>query len=127
MGDTTRRLREAASQAGTSNPAKPPAAPLELQIRIHCAGKSSANVLEELQHGLLESLAQNRDPLIVLEELGLLRDSITNLIKGLSRMIVGFPRPVTFWESSGFAEDFLSIMEAPQRNNFQHPPPGTKL
>jgi hypothetical protein len=83
----------------------------ELQVRIACAGKTADQALSELYAGLNEAEIQNRDPLIVLEDLALLRDSVTTLIKGLSRLIVGYPRTVTFWESSGFTEAFLSVME----------------
>ncbi len=86
----------------------------ELQIRIACAGKSADQALSELQTGLDEAEIQNRDPLIVLEDLGKLRDSVMTLIKGLSRLLVGYPRTVSFWESSGYTEAFLSVMEAQQ-------------
>jgi hypothetical protein len=49
--------------------------------------------------------------LIVLEDLGLLRDSVAALIKGLCRHLVGYSRAVTFWESSGYTEAFLNVME----------------
>ena len=83
----------------------------ELQVRIVCAGKTAEQALNELRAGLLEAQTQNRDPLIVLEDLALLRDSVMTLIKGLSRLLVGYPRAVTFWESSGYTEAFLSVME----------------
>jgi hypothetical protein len=47
----------------------------------------------------------------VLEDLGWLEDSVVAFIKGLSRMLVDYPGPVTFWESSGYTEAFLSAME----------------
>jgi hypothetical protein len=47
----------------------------------------------------------------VLEDLGQLRDSVATLIKGLTRLLVGYPRTVTFWEASGYTEAFLSVME----------------
>ena len=84
----------------------------EMQIRIACAGKSADQALSELQTGLDEAEIQDRDPLIVLEDLGKLRDSVMTLIKGLSRLLVGYPRTVSFWESSGYTEAFLSVMEA---------------
>lgn len=96
-------------------PAEPnsiqPLEPQELQIRIACGGKSSAEVLGELDRGLTDAAAAGRDPLVVLEDLGRLRDSVVAFIKGLSRMLVGYPRAVTFWESSGYTEAFLSVME----------------
>ena len=87
----------------------------ELQVRIACKGKSAAEALEELRLGLVEAAATGRDPLVVLEDLAQLRDSVVSFIKGLSRMLVGYPRAVTFWEASGYTEAFLSVME------FQHP------
>jgi hypothetical protein len=84
----------------------------ELQIRIACAGKSADQALSQIQAGLDEAEIQNRDPLIVLEDLGKLRDSVMALIKGLSRLLVGYPRTVNFWESSGYTEAFLSVMDA---------------
>jgi hypothetical protein len=83
----------------------------ELQIRIACAGKTADQALSALQTGLDEAEIQNRDPLIVLEDLGKLRDSVMTLIKGLSRLLVGYPRTVTFWESTGYTEAFLSVLE----------------
>jgi hypothetical protein len=92
-----------------------PPAPLatELQVRIVCAGRSSAWVLDELSAGLRQGLDQGRDPLIVLEDLALLKDSVSTLLKGICKMFVGYPRTVTFWESSGYTEAFMSAMESP--------------
>jgi hypothetical protein len=87
--------------------------PLELQTRIACRGKSAGAVLEELKRALSDAKARRRDPLIVLEDLGLLQDSVMTFIKGLSRLLVGYPRTVSFWESSGYTEAFLNAMEPP--------------
>lgn len=98
---------------GVSRRVTPPAAKIgELQVRILCAGRSSALVLEEMSYGLRQSLEQNLDPLIVLEDLALLRDSVSTLLKGICKLLVGYPRTVTFWESSGYTEAFMSAMEA---------------
>lgn len=96
-------------------PKAPPAGGLssELQIRIVCAGRSTNWVLEQLHLGLRQALAEHRDPLIVLEDLVLLKDSVSNLLKGICRELVGYPRTVSFWESSGITEAFMSAMEAP--------------
>ena len=83
----------------------------ELQIRIACGGRTAAEVLEELRRGLGDADAAGRSPLVILEELGRLQDSVVAFIKGLSRMLVEVPGPVTFWESSGYTEAFLSVME----------------
>ena len=83
----------------------------ELQIRIACTGKSAADVLEELRRGLADAAALERHPLVVLEELGRLQDSVVTFVKGLSRMLVDYPGSVTFWETSGYTEAFLSVME----------------
>lgn len=84
----------------------------EIQIRIPCRGRSAEAVLNDLVRGLSEAQVQARDPLIVLEELGQLQDSVMSLIKGISRRLVDYPRNVSFWESSGYTEAFLSVMEA---------------
>jgi hypothetical protein len=86
----------------------------ELQIHIACSGKSSAEALVELERGLTEAAKAKRHPLVVLEDLGRLQDSVVAFIKGLSRMLVGYPGTVTFWESSGYTEAFLSVMEQPR-------------
>ncbi len=83
----------------------------ELQVRIPCSGKSAAEALEELRRGLADAESAGRDPLVVLEDLGRLQDSVVAFIKGLSQMLVGYPRAVTFWEASGYTEAFLSVME----------------
>ena len=83
----------------------------ELQIRIACGGKSAGEVIGELRRGLADAAAAGRQPLVVLEELGRLQDSVVSFMKGLSRMLVDYPGPVTFWESSGYTEAFLSAME----------------
>jgi hypothetical protein len=44
------------------------------------------------------------------------------LIKGLSRLLVGYPRTVTFWESSGFTEAFLSVMDGQSSKEQKQPP-----
>jgi hypothetical protein len=129
VGETTKRFRDSMARPGGSDSKPAPVNPLELQIRIACKGKSAAQVWDEVRSGLVESVAQKRDPLIVLEDLGLLHDSITTLIKGLSRLLVGYPRTVTFWESSGYAEAFLSVMEAADPPDPEAParPPGPVL
>jgi hypothetical protein len=85
----------------------------ELQVRIVCAGRRVDEILVQLHGGLRQALAENRDPLIVLEDLFLLQDSVSNLLKGICRELVGYPRTVNFWESTGITEAFLSAMEAP--------------
>ena len=85
-----------------------------MRITVECAGQSSATALEELERGLSEAAANGRDPLVVLEDLGRLQDSVVAFMKGLSRMLVGYPRAVTFWESSGYTEAFLSVLEQPR-------------
>jgi len=84
----------------------------EMQIHIACGGKSSAETLVELERGLTDAAAGGRDPLIVLEDLGRLQDSVVAFMKGLSRLLLGYPRTVTFWETSGYTEAFLSVMES---------------
>jgi len=92
----------------------------ELQVRVSCKGRSAPEVLADLARGLAEAGAQGMDVLIVLEDLGQLADSVTHIIKGLCRLLVGFPRTVTFWESSGFTEAFMSVMDAQEGRT---PPP----
>ena len=87
----------------------------EIQTRIACKGKTAADVLDEMSRALSEAEARQMDPLIVLEDLGQIEDSVATLIKGLSRLVVGYPRTVTFWEASGYTEAFLSAMEQPER------------
>ena len=107
MSDTTKRLLP---DPRTSQPPTP--TPGELQLRIPCNGRTSEQVLEDVSRGLTEALAKQRDPLLVLEDLAKLQDSITTLIKGLSRLVYKYPRPVTCWEFSGLTEAFLSVMDA---------------
>lgn len=115
MGKTERKLRRADRPGGAGpTPGSPQAQ--ELQIRVSCKGRKADDVLDDLSRGLADAGARNLDPLIVLNDLGLLEDSITTLIKGLSRLLVGYPRTVTFWEASGFTEAFLTVMDA-QRNS----------
>src|SRR5438552_8878880 len=83
----------------------------ELQIRIACGGKKASQALEELRRGIDDAAEAGRQPLVILDEVGRLQDSVVAFIKGLSRMLVDYPGPVTFWESSGYTEAFLSVME----------------
>ena len=83
---------------------------MEFQSRIPCRGKSAGVVLEEIRSALESADQRSSHPLIVLEDLGQLQDSVTTLIKSLSRLLAGYPRPVTFWESSGYTEAFLSVI-----------------
>jgi hypothetical protein len=102
----------------------------EPQFRIDCKGKSAVLVLEDLGRALADAEAKGRDPLIVLEDLGLLADSVTTLIKGLCRLLVGYPRTVSFWESSGYTEAFLSVMDGQTSHEEEppsHPPPITRM
>ena len=96
-------------RAPTDSP--PTVSPTEIQIRIPCGGRDAEAVLGDLIRGLCEAHVLRRDPLVVLEDLGLLQDSIMTLIKGISRGLVDYPRNVTFWEASGYTEAFLSVME----------------
>ncbi|HEV3027043.1 MAG TPA: hypothetical protein VG457_05680 [Planctomycetota bacterium] len=111
---TTKRYRVHSARSPDKNPPPDSGGPGELQFRIVCKGKSIGEVLDALVRSLSEAESQNRDPLIVLEDLGSLAGSLTSLIKGLSRLLVGYPRMVTLWESSGFTEAFLSAMEPPR-------------
>jgi len=86
--------------------------PFDVQTRIECKGKAAGQVLEEISLALSDAEAKELDPMIVLENLALLRDSVVTLIKGVCRLLVGYSRAVTFWESSGYTEAFLSVMEA---------------
>jgi len=88
-----------------------PATTLEIQTRINCKGKAADQVLEEMGRALYDAETRDRDPLIVLEDLRLLRDSVATLIKGVCRLLVGYPRAVSLWESSGYTEAFLNVME----------------
>lgn len=83
---------------------------VEVQTRITCKGRSAPAVLDELSRALADAEVRNQDPLIVLEDLALLQDSVMNFIKGLSRLLANYPRTVTFWESSGYTEAFLTVM-----------------
>ena len=107
MSDTTKRILP---ERGTSEP--PITTPRELHLRVSCNGRSSTQVLDDISRGLADALARELDPLLVLEDLAKLQDSITTLIKGLSRLVYKYPRPVTCWESSGMTEAFLSVMDA---------------
>ena len=109
MTDTTLRPRPEETKTTPT-----PVEPSEIQIRVACAGKRSAEALQELRRGLTDAAMNRRDPLVVLEDLGRLQDSVVAFMKGLARMLVGYPRAVTFWESSGYTEVFLSVMEIPQ-------------
>ena len=93
----------------------------EIRFRISCRARTAEEVLEDLGHSLFQASAEARDPLIVLEDLGLLGDSIATLMKGVSRRLVGYPRTVTFWECSGYTEAFLSAMEGPQEQSRTEP------
>jgi len=105
MSHTKMRPRPGESKRG-----QPLADTGELQIRIACTRKTAAQALEELRRGLADAVATGRHPLVVLEELGRLQDSVVTFVKGLSRMLVEYPGPVTFWESSGYTEAFISVM-----------------
>ena len=91
MSDTTKRQLDAGSQADRSKSTSPPVGPHELQYRIPCRGRSSGQVLDDVARALAEAEAKDRDPLLVLEDLGLLEDSIASLIKGISRIVFGYP------------------------------------
>jgi hypothetical protein len=112
MSDTTKRQLDAGSR--TAHSSLPPVNSTELQYRIPCRGRSSGQVLDDVARALAESEAKNLDPLLVLEDLGQLEDSITSLIKGMSRIVAGYPRTVSCWEASGYTEAFLSVIDAAQ-------------
>lgn len=99
-------LRRALSQPPSA------ASSAEPRITLPCAGRSAEDVLRDLARGLDEARGASRDPLVVLEDLALLRDSVMTLIKGIARDLADYPRNVTFWEASGLTEAFLSVVEA---------------
>lgn len=121
MGETTERQRHPDSPSAASY--IPSVETGELQVRIPCRGKSAERVLDEVAAGLAEAVLLDCNPLLVLEDLGQLADSITALIKGLSRLTDGYPRTVSCWESSGYAEAFLSVIDAPRSSPSAEPPP----
>lgn len=94
------------------NTTPPPASAAEIQVRVACAGRTAEAALADLARGLDEAKALGRDPLVVLEDLVLLQGSVMTLIKGICRLLAGYPRAVSFWEASGFTEAFLSVMDA---------------
>ncbi|HZE97791.1 MAG TPA: hypothetical protein VE981_12250 [Planctomycetota bacterium] len=96
----------------------------EMQVRVVCAGKSAPAVLEELARGLDAARDADRDPLVVLEDLVLLQDSVSTLLKGICKILVAYPRTVTFWESSGYTEAFMTAMDAPIRPSHDPEPGG---
>ncbi len=105
MTDTKRYERpDAAKKTGE---------PQEIQTRISCKGRRVSDVLDEMARALSDAEVQHKDPLIVLEDLAQLADSVTGLIKGVSRLLANYPRKVTFWEASGLTEAFLSVMDGP--------------
>lgn len=104
MTDTKRYERP---EAGKQTPGEAQ----EIQTRISCKGRRAGDVLDEMSRALSEAEAKSKDPLIVLEDLAQLADSVTSLIKGVSRLLANYPRTVSFWESSGLTEAFLSVME----------------
>ncbi|HLY75669.1 MAG TPA: hypothetical protein VKU80_16220 [Planctomycetota bacterium] len=106
-----RTHRKTGEKSLQDHDARDPKGPAEEQFRISCKGRGVGEVLDDLVRALANAESRNVDPLIVMEDLGLLTGSLTTLIKGLCRLLVGFPRTVTFWESSGFTEAFLSAME----------------
>lgn len=120
MGDTTKRHLDPAAIPAASSPG---IAPGELQVRIPCRGRSASQVLDDVARALADSEAKNRDPLLVLEDLGQLADSVTTLIKGISRLVMGYPRTVSCWESSGYTEAFLSVIDAAQNASVKPPAP----
>ncbi len=122
MGKTDRSFRRSVHPEGSGAPPGPSRAG-EFQIQVPCKGRSAAEVLDALARGLTEAGAKELDPLIVLEDLGLLADSVTLLIKGLCRLLVGYPRTVTFWESSGYTEAFMSVMDGQTGPGTPPPPP----
>jgi hypothetical protein len=106
------RFRERKRLITDRDPASEPVTAHELETRIACRGKAASQVLDGMSRGLSTAETRNLDPLIVLEDLGLLQDSVATLIKGVCRLLVGYPRAVTFWESSGYTEAFLTAMES---------------
>ena len=105
------RFRKQKHSVTRRDPASDPPTALELQSRIPCPGKTAAQVLDEVKLALSEAEARNLNPLIVLEDLGRLADSVATLIKGLCRILVGYPRAVSFWETSGYSEAIFNVME----------------
>jgi response regulator RpfG family c-di-GMP phosphodiesterase len=80
-------------------------------LRINCQGMTSGDLLQRLSPESLPVRAGGRRPVIILEHLDQLGDSITTVLKRLAERIVVADFEITLIDGSGYLNAFLDALE----------------
>jgi hypothetical protein len=83
---------------------------LVLRARIDCRELTAKEVLVRLVPHCLRARAQGMRALILIENLELLSDSVTRLLKSFDRLSADFPARIVLAESSGFGSAFRDAL-----------------
>lgn len=87
-----------------------PPAPERPPRRVDCAGRSARDVLEAVLPECLEARSQGARALIRVDNLELLSDSVTRLLKAFDRLSADLGAEIRLADSSGFAGAFLEAL-----------------
>jgi len=99
-------LDECSHREGTTEPA----AENILELRIDCAGRPAGLVLADILPACRRAPPNVTRARIVLENVMLLQDSLSRLIKDLARVVGWLPVPTELRDSSGCVDTFLNAM-----------------
>jgi DNA-binding NtrC family response regulator len=107
LRDTIRNvLDDHTRRAGTTEPAHENI----LELRIDCAGRPAGLVLADIITTCRRAPPDVTRVLIVLENVMLLQDSLSRLIKDLARVVVWLRVPIELRDSSGCVNTFLNAL-----------------
>lgn len=79
-------------------------------LQINCRGMTAADLLERLSPETLPVRAGGRRPVIIIENLAELADSISTVLKRLAEWIVKADYEITLIDGSGYVNAFLEVL-----------------
>src|SRR5438552_4739155 len=89
----------------------------EFQIRVDCRELNAREVLFQVVPHCLKARTEGERAVIVVENLDLLSDSVTRLLKAFDRLSDDFPAQITLADSSGLGSAFLTALSRRSRLN----------
>jgi hypothetical protein len=82
----------------------------DFAARVECRGRRAGDILLQILPICLNAMRVKARPFIFIENLELLEDSVTALLKAFDRLAVDFGVRITLADSSGFGEAFLKAL-----------------
>jgi hypothetical protein len=78
--------------------------------RVDCRGRRAGEILLQILPICLNARQVKASSFVIIENLELLKDSVTGLLKAFDRLAVDFGVRITLADSSGFGEAFLKAL-----------------